>query len=48
MALAGQYIAPVTTNPAFPASPYDQAPKPQPKPKNFSGFGSKEQESLYD
>jgi len=37
----------VTINPAFPATPYQQAPPPV-KPRTYSGFYSKKEEELYD
>ena len=39
--------APITTNPAFPASIFQQAPKSPPKPK-YSGFKTRREEELYD
>ena len=47
MAHQGKKQPSVTINPAYPATPYQQAPPPQ-KPRLYSGFTSKKEEELYD
>ena len=44
--MAYQQNPTITTNPAFPASIFQQAPPP--KPKTYSGFTTKKEEVLYD